>query len=483
MSAVGLTPINSIRTESVDTFDIAVIMTTENFGKIIGDANANPTKAFFVRMLTRDISIEDCILDLIDNSVDAAWESEGGPQPGLKPSNRLSPYTINLSISPESFEIADNCGGLSLEEAKRSAFNFGNIDLFEQEESSLSVGVYGIGMKRAIFKLGSDISVTSTFKPIEGNTEAFTVRVNVDEWLSGSNGGWHFPIHSATPTSEAGLKINVRNLNEEVRSAFTPKAFANRLYNTVAKDYMLSLAHGLNVTVNNMRVEGEPMTLLASEDFAPFNETFVEGGVTVKIIAGMADRPSDGTESETRNTGHSDTGWNIFCNGRAVLTNDTTSVSGWGKSGTPRWHPQYTGFKGYVFFTSNNPALLPMTTTKRSVDEGAKIYKQALGVMSKPVRDWIDYTNRRKSRQEAAQAKEESAKPANISDLKPSKSIKLPDLGQKPIQMANISFTKPASDVKRLGETFGDADMAYRDVGLKAFDLAYTQRVDEEEYE
>jgi hypothetical protein len=42
-----------------------------------GKAEANPTKAFFVRMITRDISLADCILDLIDNSVDAAWQLKG----------------------------------------------------------------------------------------------------------------------------------------------------------------------------------------------------------------------------------------------------------------------------------------------------------------------------------------------------------------------------------------------------------------------
>lgn len=37
-----------------------------------GKAAANPTKAFFVRMITRDISLADCILDLIDNNHDEA---------------------------------------------------------------------------------------------------------------------------------------------------------------------------------------------------------------------------------------------------------------------------------------------------------------------------------------------------------------------------------------------------------------------------
>ncbi|KJV41509.1 hypothetical protein [Brevundimonas sp. KM4] len=33
-------------------------------------ANANPSKSFFIAMLTRDIDLVDCILDLLDNSVD-----------------------------------------------------------------------------------------------------------------------------------------------------------------------------------------------------------------------------------------------------------------------------------------------------------------------------------------------------------------------------------------------------------------------------
>jgi hypothetical protein len=34
--------------------------------------SAEPTKSFFVDMLTRDIALEQAILDLVDNSVDGA---------------------------------------------------------------------------------------------------------------------------------------------------------------------------------------------------------------------------------------------------------------------------------------------------------------------------------------------------------------------------------------------------------------------------
>ena len=39
-------------------------------------ANAYPKKKFFVDMFTRDISLEDCLLDLIDNSIDGLIRSK-----------------------------------------------------------------------------------------------------------------------------------------------------------------------------------------------------------------------------------------------------------------------------------------------------------------------------------------------------------------------------------------------------------------------
>ena len=37
-----------------------------------GKFNADPTKDFFIHMLTRDIPLERAIIDLVDNSVDGA---------------------------------------------------------------------------------------------------------------------------------------------------------------------------------------------------------------------------------------------------------------------------------------------------------------------------------------------------------------------------------------------------------------------------
>ena len=122
-------------------------------------ADASPTKAFFVNMITRDITFEDSILDLIDNSVDGAWRAEHNQPLGLSDGPDLSRYTISITATPKRFAIKDNCGGMTLHEAKNYAFSFGRRP--SDQRHAYRIGIYGIGMKRAAFKLGASIRISS----------------------------------------------------------------------------------------------------------------------------------------------------------------------------------------------------------------------------------------------------------------------------------------------------------------------------------
>ena len=125
-----------------------------------------PTKKFFIEMITRDISIEDAIIDLLDNSIDGANKINQNDYSGLR---------IELKISDDEFYIKDNCGGFSLETAKKYAFRFGRPD--EAPLRNNTVGRFGIGMKRSLFKIGKKFIVES-----ETNDDHFKVDVDVDEW-------------------------------------------------------------------------------------------------------------------------------------------------------------------------------------------------------------------------------------------------------------------------------------------------------------
>lgn len=188
-------------------------------------AQANPTKAFFVSMITRDITLADCILDLIDNSVDSAWKKEGSSPMVLDDDTNLSAYRISISVSPQEFYIKDNCGGMSLEDAREHAFSFGKR--FSDQIERYGIGVYGIGMKRAVFKLGREIRVKSTYtdKDRESALVSFAVPINVDSWMKEDTPPWDFQITEAEDLDESGVEISVRNLTDATEAAFSNPTF------------------------------------------------------------------------------------------------------------------------------------------------------------------------------------------------------------------------------------------------------------------
>src|SRR5437899_9757432 len=95
-------------------------------------ANARPRKHFFLEMFTRDISLEDCILDLIDNSIDGLIRSRGiDISASLLNNGKSAPAKtklplISLTYSNERFELVDECGGIPFNDALEEVFNFGH---------------------------------------------------------------------------------------------------------------------------------------------------------------------------------------------------------------------------------------------------------------------------------------------------------------------------------------------------------------------
>ena len=139
----------------------------------IGDAVASPTKQFFVSMLTRDIELRDALLDLLDNCVDGILRSAKPDQSVAKP---YAGFQATIIMAKDHFQILDNCGGIPIETAKKYAFAMGKPEGANDEGTSATVGMYGIGMKRAIFKLGKDALVESW------NDDGFTVEFTSD-WM------------------------------------------------------------------------------------------------------------------------------------------------------------------------------------------------------------------------------------------------------------------------------------------------------------
>ena len=447
-------------------------------------ANANPTKAFFVRMITRDITLEDCIFDLIDNSIDGAWEREGGQPVSLENDISLANYRINVEIETGRFSIHDNCGGISRGDAAEYAFTFGRKEAAQTE--NFSIGVYGIGMKRAVFKIGSKIDICSTYLERDG-LSSFKVPINVDAWLNMGDGNWDFEIDEAEKLREAGVRIEVKELYPVTAQLFSSPRFVQDLRRTIGRDYAFHLHRGLTIEVNGKSIDGWSIELKQGGDFAPMrtSEKIQRDGedVFVEILAGMEAPPPEVTGPEGQlDRDQNRSGWYVVCNGRIVLAADKTTLTGWGTDGLPQWHPQYSGFMGLIMFSSRRAELLPLTTTKRNIDLSSSLYLRYRLLMRETSRVWIDYTNARKQsdRQEVF-SREKATQAIAISKVVPRTDIKLPQkLINARVSEANVLYSVPRDKLRELASAFGCINMSYKDVGRKSFEYAYEDLVGDE---
>lgn len=440
---------------------------------------ARPSKHFFVSMLTRDISLEDCIFDLVDNSIDGAWSMAGDRPRTLEAGDALAAYRVEIDLGADHFRISDNCGGISLESAADYAFTFGRET--EDVSHAFQVGVYGIGMKRAIFKMGRKISIQSTHHRTDGGIDSYVVPIDVREWTADPEGSWDFSLEDVAPLGAPGVEIRISELLDDAKRRFADPTFADRLRRGIARDYVAALMQGVTITVNGQEVAYRPIEFLLGDGFAPMRDGYEDGEVHVEIVAGMVARPSDDLTPDGQNR-EDVSGWHVICNGRVVLFADRTEATGWGVQAVPRWHPQFAGFAGVVLFSSANPLNLPMTTTKRSVDQGAGVYQRALQRMADPTRAWVGYTNARKNNVEEAHKRESEVRTILLADVEAQPLVVLPvPPSTKGRRMANVNYAVPLERMRKLADGLGDRRKSYRDVGLESFDFTYSKLVSDDE--
>ena len=439
-------------------------------GTVMKNADASPTKDFFVRMITRDISLEDCILDLIDNCLDGA-RREITVESGEPLADSYKRYHVSLCVDSNGFLISDNCGGISIDNAIDYAFHFGRRPDAPSDESA--IGLYGIGMKRAILKIGRKIKIYSSTKD-----EAFVCTIDVDDWLTHDD--WEFDMDDGKLGQHAGTSIQICDLNLGVGDEFGDDTFVNSLSTMIARDYARFLGKGFEISINEARLDGYGYVLKEADDFKAYRDSYEDGDVAVEIIAGMSAAPPSDLGPSERAGDTEYYGWFVFCNDRVVLAADKSDRTVWGDEKFPRWHYQYNGFMGMVLFQSRDPNLLPWTTTKRDVDESSSVYRRAVSKMKTVTRPWIEYTNQRKADLDRARTKERTAESVSAFGVRPSTVLTVPTVVQKPkIQIANILYQKPVSEVNRVRRALGRGNMSYRSVGERTFEYFVDNEVEE----
>lgn len=434
--------------------------------------NANPTKEFFIDMLTRDIRLDRAIIDLIDNSIDGAKNISN---------NDYSKLNVSITVSSNEFEIRDNCGGFPLEVAKNYAFKFGRPPSAKFVDHS--IGRFGVGMKRALFKMGKSFTVESKCK-----NDHFLVDVNTTNWLTqkdGNDWGFTYFVNGDIPKKKKkieldnkdGTVITVSDLYESISEDFNDDSYLLDLQREISLALNYSLLKGLTILLNGLEIKPRNIDLLLSNQIKPYFKEIKHNGVLVKIYAGIG-KPDPNV-----------VGWYIFCNDRLVLEADTSNLTGWREtpddeeSGIVKYNNKHAMFRGIVHFSADDSKKLPMTTTKTGIDSDHPIYKMVKPAMKTALRQVTTFTNQIKDKEERNEIIANS-KSVQIAEINP-KTEELndkfigPDIEKekKINKHVSICFSKDRNEVEKLKEYFG-VSKNY-EVGEKMYDYFMNMKGDE----
>jgi hypothetical protein len=445
-------------------------------------ANANPSKSFFIAMLTRDIDLVDCILDLLDNSVDGIGEAARRSGAQLDAGHPFEGNTVEIAFDRDSFRIADASGGIPIKVAEDYAFRFGRPDDAPELKDG-TIGLYGIGMKRAIFKMGNVVAMQSST-----GTESFSLNLNVDDWRKDPQVQedqenhelveWSFPLSQVVrngTTVPAGTSIKITELYEGIWRQFDNPTFTERLRRIIARDYAFILSRGLVVNVNGAKIDPVMPVMRESDDFAPFKHVETDDGVRIEIPVGLADPPPEDTSATARNPDSGVYGWYVVCNDRVVVSADKSSDTGWGVKPVPAWHPQFSGFMGVVRFDSAEPRKLPWKTTKRDVESSNTFYQRALPIMMRATKKLTDYTNNRRADAKRLRKIEKAAKQVPVSRVTANEQMRLPMTTTNDAVM--IQYVREEADVAAAADALGLVGSSPSEVGIQTFEYFFKREV------
>lgn len=432
--------------------------------------NANPTKEFFISMLTRDVDIKAAILELIDNSIDGAKR--------MRPDGNYSGLYIRIEYDKEKFSIADNCGGISIKTASETAFRFGRSGSEKNESKQQFTGVFGIGMKRSLFRLGKYFEVESTT-----SNEYFKLSVDVDKWVIDKSTDWSFSFSEMrtgldTPIEATGTRIMVTRLHDGIARQFSLQLFFSSLVTYIERFKTLAVENGLEIQINGHPITFVNEQLIESEIITPFSFSSNLEQVKYTIIAGVAPKGSP-----------ENAGWYVYCNGRLVVFADKTTLSGWGEDAIRHYHPSLAFFRGFVFFESAEPEQLPWNTAKTGIDTSSKYYIAAKVKMKEAMRSII-HSCKNLSDEEFSTEEENtilssrkliSLNTATIARL--STNIRPFEIKTTSIVKSEptttISFKKPTRMVDIAKKQMGAR--TNKDVGITAFEYYFKRECDDDE--
>lgn len=295
------------------------------------------TKEFAIGAMIKDVTIKAAIFDLIDNSIEAATINCG-----------VRGHIISIITTNDEFKIFDDCGGFEPDKIN---------DIFKIGYRNGSSG-FGIGMKRAIIKLGNKASFIS----LNAN-KSFNIYFDINNC---KNAEWDLKVNEIKrePENSFGLEISILQLNSEVKKYFK-RGGCNELGQAISRRYRSFINNGLIIKLNGNTV---PKYKIKEEADKISPIYIINENVEVQIK--LYSKISSTEES----------GWDVFINNKCVCERNKSNEIQWNRIKKQSGY-SYKRFVGEVFITGINVRELPVTSTKDRIDFDSDIMREVIRYM------------------------------------------------------------------------------------------------------
>ena len=190
---------------------------------------ATPEKRIFWSIIS-DYGLKTGICELVDNAIDL-WQRNNAAHPlGV---------SIEADSSLQIITIKDNAGGVPEKDLSKLVTPGGS----KNDPLSKSIGIFGVGSKRAGVALGQTFRVKTRHK----KSKTFLIEVN-DDWLK--NESWEIDAFEVQEISPGSTEVEISRLRSPISNNDI-----NELSSHISSVYGRFISRGLDLSLNGVSIE------------------------------------------------------------------------------------------------------------------------------------------------------------------------------------------------------------------------------------
>lgn len=328
--------------------------------------DATPLKRMYLSIIA-DYDLNKAICELIDNALDL-WVKN----------HRESHLTIDILLdqAQQRIEVRDNAGGLDKSELAYivGPGHTGNL------ETDRTIGIFGVGTKRAVVALSQDIRIRTR----KQRNETYQIELD-DAWIR-ENDDWMLPVYRIDSIPEGSTFIELVKLRKNLTDVII-KDLVTHLGATYSR-FMRN--HKIKITVNTADLEPIKFENWAfPPNYEPriyFGTVEAQDGKTVRVkaVAGltMESSPSGG-----------EYGVYFYCNNRLIARGLKTYDVGFTKGIAGKPHADIS-LARIIVFMSGEARLMPWNSSKSDIDPSHPIFDSLRGWLLHVVKDYTSISRR-----------------------------------------------------------------------------------------